>query len=241
MRRIPLPEHLDSRLEVHCVSLCLEEEPRDALPLLSEAERQRVSRYRQCADRVRFARTRAVTRILLSRRLCCPPQAIDIAPGVFNKPEIRGVKGHASSKFCNPPLFNVSHSGRLALIAIGDAERLTHLGIDIEACDPSLDPFQIADLGCTEPEKAHLCRSSNPVQALYPIWVAKEAVLKAVGVGIPDHLQSVSIEPRPGAEIGVRCHIADWNGIQGRTLDVGEGYAAALAWRDKRHGEASNG
>ncbi|MDR0634907.1 MAG: hypothetical protein LBF91_08020 [Azoarcus sp.] len=55
------------------MSLRLDEEPHDALALLSEPERLTASRYRQCADRVRFARTRAVTRILLSRRLGCPP------------------------------------------------------------------------------------------------------------------------------------------------------------------------
>jgi 4'-phosphopantetheinyl transferase len=227
-------------MAVHCVSLCLDEEPHDALPLLSEPERLTVSRYRQCADRVRFAKTRAVTRILLSRRLDCPPQAIDIVPGACNKPEIKGIKGrkgHATPV----PLFNVSHSGSLALIAIGDATQLANLGVDIEQCDPALDPFQIADIGCTEPEKACLRHASDPLRTLYPIWVAKEAVLKAVGVGIPDHLQSVSIELRPGPEIGVHCHIADWHGMQGRALEVAEGYAAALAWRDRKNGEIANG
>ncbi|MDR0703173.1 MAG: 4'-phosphopantetheinyl transferase superfamily protein, partial [Azoarcus sp.] len=206
------------------------EEPHDVLPLLSEAERGMAGRYRRCADRVRFARTRAATRILLSRRLNCLPQAIEIALGAFNKPEITGVRGCANHV---APLFNVSHSGSFALIAMGDSARLANLGIDIERCDPALDPFQIADLGCTEHEKAYLFRSPDPVRTIYPIWVAKEAVLKAVGVGIPDHLQSVSIELRPGAEIGVRCHVADWHGMESRALEIAEGYAAALAWRDR--------
>ncbi|MDR0702684.1 MAG: hypothetical protein LBF61_09840, partial [Azoarcus sp.] len=62
MRRIPLPERLANRMEVHCLSLHLDEEPHDVLPLLSEAERGMAGRYRRCADRVRFARTRAATR-----------------------------------------------------------------------------------------------------------------------------------------------------------------------------------
>ncbi|MDR0634908.1 MAG: 4'-phosphopantetheinyl transferase superfamily protein [Azoarcus sp.] len=119
------------------------------------------------------------------------------------------------------------------MVAIGDAAQLESLGGDIERCDPALDPFQIAGIGCTEHEKACLRRASNPLRALYPIWVAKEAVLKAVGVGIPDHLQSVSIELHPGAEIGVHCHIADWQGMRCRALKIARDYAAALAWRDK--------
>ncbi|MDR2032850.1 MAG: 4'-phosphopantetheinyl transferase superfamily protein [Azoarcus sp.] len=235
MRRIPLPERLASRMEVYCLSLRLDEEPHDVLPLLSETERRMAARYRRCADRVRFARTRAATRILLSRRLNCPPQAIEIAPGAFNKPEIRG----CATEYRPAPLFNVSHSGDFALIAIGDSVSLANLGVDIEQCDPALDPFQIAEIGCTEHEKACLSHSPDPLQTLYPIWVAKEAVLKAVGVGIADHLQSVSIELRSGAEIGVRCHVADWHGMESRALEIAAGYAAALAWRDK--GGIANG
>lgn len=230
MRRIPLPEALSSAIEIHQLELELDEEPHRAWTLLTPAEQAVGERYRFCADRVRFAATRAAARVLLARRLDCPPQGVDIAVGRHRKPEVRGVKGRS---LAGAPLFNVSHSGRFALVAVGDAGRLESLGIDIERCDPSIDPFSIAEVGCTPGEWACLRSAQIPQDVLYPIWVAKEAALKAVGVGIPDHLLSVSIELRPGAEIGVQTLVGAWRGLQARSLDAPDGYVAALAWRSK--------
>ncbi|ATE59253.1 4-phosphopantetheinyl transferase [Thauera sinica] len=222
-------------IEIHRLELRLDEEPGDALSMLTELERQMAGRYRQRADRVRSAATRAATRVLLARWLDCAPQAIDIAPGPHNKPGVVGIAGRA---FCAAPLFNVSHSGGFSLIAIGNPARLACLGVDIEHRDPALDPFPIAEMGCTEAERRCLRDAPNPLDVLYPIWVAKEAVLKAVGVGIPDHLQSVSIELRPGFEIGVNSRTDACAGVQARMLDAPDGYAAAVAWRSKDDAEA---
>lgn len=230
MQRIPLPESIASTIEIHRLALQLDEEPMDALPVLTSAERVAAGRFHFCADRVRFAATRAAARVLLSRRLACPPQAIDIAPGLHRKPEVRGVHGRPVGA---APLFNVSHSGNVALIAIGEPSRLDGLGVDVERCDPTLDPFPIADIGCTEHELACLRTASNPRDVLYPIWVAKEAALKAVGVGIPDHLRSISIESKPWPEVGIRTAVDAWTGLRVHSVDVPEGYLAAVAWLNK--------
>lgn len=230
MQRIPLPEDLASVIEIHRLDLQLDEEPLDALPVLTPAERAAMGRFRFCADRVRFAATRAAARVLLSRRLACPPQAIDIAPGPHGKPEVRGVRGRSVDA---APLFNVSHSGRVALVAIGEPSRLSGLGVDVERCDPDIDPFAIADIGCTEHELACVRTASNPRDVLYPIWVAKEAALKAVGVGIPDHLHSISIELQPGHEVGVDTTVKTWDGLKVRAVEAPEGYLAAVAWINK--------
>ncbi|MGO3130279.1 MAG: 4'-phosphopantetheinyl transferase family protein [Alcaligenes sp.] len=230
MQRIPLPKSLACAVEIHRLDLRLGEEPRDAWPVLTSAEREATVRYHFCADRVRFAATRATVRVLLSRELGCAPQAIDIVSGPHRKPEVRGINGRPVS---GAPLFNVSHSGGFALIAIGKAQRLGCLGVDIERCDPSLDPYPIAELGCTEREWDFLRGATNPRDMLYSMWVAKEAVLKAVGVGIPDHLQSVSIELKPWPEIGVTTDMHGWRGLQARALVAPYGYVAAVAWNNK--------
>lgn len=230
MLRIPLPEGLASVIEIYRLDLRLNEEPMDALPVLSPTEQVAAGRFRFCADRVRFAATRAAVRLLLSRRFDCSPQAIDIVPGTHCKPEVRSAGGRPVRR---APLFNVSHSGGFSLIVIGDPARLDHLGVDIERCDSELDPFPVADIGCTESEWEFLRAAANPRDAFYPIWVAKEAALKAVGVGVFDHLRSVSIELGPGPEIGVRTGVAHWSGLQARALEAPSGYVAALAWRNK--------
>lgn len=231
MRRIPLPEDLASAMELHRLDLHLSEEPLDALRALTPAERMAAGRFRFCADRVRFAATRAAARFLLSRRLDCPPRAIDIAPGLHRKPEVRGVRGR---RVDGAPLFNVSHSGDVAMIAIGDSACLSGLGVDVERCDPAVNPFPIADVGCTEREWAYLRTAADPRDVFYPIWVAKEAALKAVGVGIANHLHCISIELKPGPEVGVRTMIPVWKGLRIRAVDAPAGYFAAVAWLNKK-------
>ncbi|MFT4101592.1 MAG: 4'-phosphopantetheinyl transferase superfamily protein [Burkholderiaceae bacterium] len=230
MQRIPLPESLASVIEIHRVDLELEHEPREACAVLAPEERDAAQRYRFRADRVRYAVTRAAVRELLARRFGCAPQAVDIAVGPHRKPWLRGVGGGPAA---DAPLFNVSHSGRFSLIAIGASARLGALGVDIEHCDPALDPFPIADIGCTGPERECLRRASNPLDVLYPIWVAKEAALKAVGVGIPEHLLSVCIELGPVAQVGVGSTVAAWAGLKAMALPAPSGYVAAVAWREK--------
>lgn len=227
MQRIPLPESLAGAIEIHRLDLQLDEEPHGAWPALTAAERAAANRFIFCADRVRFAVTRAAVRLLLAREFGCAPHVIDIALGPHRKPEVRGVSGRTVS---GAPLFNVSHSGSHALIAIGNSRRLDSLGVDIERCDPALDPFLIADVGCTKLERDCLRSAKNPRDVLYPIWVAKEAALKAVGVGIAEHLQSVSIELQSGPEVGLRTEVAQWSGLRVRALEAPSGYVAAVAW-----------
>lgn len=235
MWQIPLPEALQGALQVH--GLALDEQPQHAWPLLSADEQAQAGRYRLHADRVRFAATRSAARVLLARRIGCAPAAIDIAYGLHRKPEVRGVAGRALP---HAPLFNVSHCAGIALIAIGESGSLDCLGVDVERRDAALDPHALAALCCTEQERHRLAQADNAQAMFYAIWVAKEAALKAVGVGITDHLQSVCVDVRPGRQLALRSRMHAWQGLRACQLDVPEDYFAAVCWSARAAGQASD-
>ncbi|WP_144631981.1 4'-phosphopantetheinyl transferase family protein [Bordetella genomosp. 13] len=227
LRRLPLPDDAGDALAVHCLRLDLEAEPHDHLHVLSEDERARNSRYLQRADRVRHAATRAALRRLLAQRLDCPPAQLRFTAGPQGKPLLAQA----------PDLpFNVSHAGRYALIAIGDARAIAQVGVDIEQCKDTLDPDAIGPLVYTEEERAAVRAAPQPRAHAFRLWVVKEALLKASGAGITEHLQAVSLTLFPDAPPRLRARPGLLDGMAVRELAAPRGYAAALAWTARSMG-----
>ncbi|MFT7773021.1 4'-phosphopantetheinyl transferase family protein [Roseateles sp.] len=220
MRLMPLPDPVAGEIEVHRLDLDLLIEPRDALALLSEDERARVARFVRRADRVRFARTRAALRQLLARRLDCAPAQVRIDRAPQGKPFA-----------VNGPRFNASHAGAYALIAIGVGARIGEVGIDIESEDRALDMPALLPHAFSARECEELVAAPDPGAAALRRWVAKEAVLKAVGVGIADHLRAIAVRPGPGAALAVRGQPAAWGEVGAVAIAAPTGYQAALAWQ----------
>jgi 4'-phosphopantetheinyl transferase len=156
------------------------------------------------AREVRSAGRTALRRVL-GRYLDREPAAIELAGGEHGKPALAGER---------PPLrFNLSHSGRLALIAV-TAER--EVGVDVELADGQRDVMRLAEAGLA-PEEAAAVRSaprSARAVAFYSAWVRKEAVAKSLGVGI-----GMPLPPTP---------------VSVSMLDVDEDYSAALAIDGRR-------
>lgn len=240
MLRVPLPElpalrgAASDAIEVHRIDLSLDHEPIHALAWLDPAERERATRFAHCADRVRFAVTRAAVRRLLASRMGCTPAKVRLAPDRHGKPH---VAGGATMPF------NVTHSGGHALIAIGDGTRIDALGVDIEQCRPEGQAMSILDIAFVVSEQDRIRAAADPLGALYRHWTAKEAVLKAAGVGVAEHLLAVTVDPESASgarhanprEIIVRSQLAEWTSLQAMTLAMPDGYFAALAWRIKEH------
>lgn len=225
MQPLRLPEGAPAGAEVFCLELDLEAEvPGADLHLLSEDEGARARRYRQHADQVRFVRTRAALRRLLAERLNTGASSLRFMLNHHGKPRLRG--GCAA----DPALhFNVSHAGRAALIALS---RQGAIGVDIERRDPGLDVLAL---------QAHLLsaaerRTSPPERPeFFDCWSAKEALLKALGLGVTEYLQQLSVLlPRHGAHYRVHSEQAAWPRLAACRLPVPDGYAAALAWTQPR-------
>lgn len=93
--------------------------------------------------------------------------------GKYNKPYIPGWRH-----------FNISHSGEIVIVAIGDIP----LGVDIERI-VCLDDISITEFLHLE-ERDSLAVSFTPIADFYRLWVRKESFLKAIGMGLNKDLRS---------------------------------------------------
>lgn len=192
---------------------------------LTAQEHAHAQRLRQADDRARFMQTRSATRQLIARRLGCRPSEVALRLGQYGKPQVGGDELQRLVEF------NVSHAGRHALIAMAAACDFPDLGIDIELCRNDLELEVMLDLAFTDSECDEILGAVDPLASFYLKWVGKEAVLKAVGVGVAEHLRGVEILQRPPSRLRLNCAVREWSSMQAVALPAPPGYAAALAWR----------
>ncbi|WP_322094077.1 4'-phosphopantetheinyl transferase family protein [Paraburkholderia bannensis] len=147
---------------------------------LSAQERERAARYRQDADRVRFAATRAALRAVLGDCVGEPAHSLRFDLSARGKPALAGLPGRLAQVS-----FNVSHAGAHALIAVS---RTRDVGVDIEAVTQDSGWQDIVGEVCTARERSLLHATAGPRQSarFFRYWTAKEAVLKARGTGIAE-------------------------------------------------------
>lgn len=118
------------------------------------------------------------------------------------------------------PAFNLTHSGRVVALAYRlPAEQNAALGLDVERIK-RLD-FELFGPYMSEPEWLDIRRADDPETRFFHYWTAKEAVMKAEGLGF--HL--------PIADIFVEGSLARVGNRQWHLepLPLRSGYAAHLA------------
>ena len=164
---------------------------RVAAALLSDAERQRASRFAFARDRRRFIVARSRLRQLLGARLDVRPDSVELAYGAYGKPAL-------AQRFADSDLrFNVSHSDDLAVYAFSPGREV---GIDVEAVRAIRDADDIA-------ARVFSCRENDAYLALDPrdkplgfcnCWTRKEAFIKALGDGLCHPLDRFDVSLAPG-------------------------------------------
>jgi 4'-phosphopantetheinyl transferase len=189
---------------------------------LSDGERDRANRYLHARDRTLFAMTRAVLRVLLSEETSIPADKIAFLEGSYGKPHLLGTGG---------PHFNVSHSGSWALIGLSDSRPI---GVDIEAMRDAGGELELAQSFFSDAEYRALkgLESGMLLQSFYKIWTCKEAVLKALGAGISEHLKEFSVElmsDRYAIHPEPNCFSSALASIVVNPVEVPMGYAACYA------------
>ncbi|PLP98561.1 hypothetical protein CYJ10_22055 [Cupriavidus pauculus] len=211
--------------------------PPESMACLSREECLRHAALRQPADQRRFAATRAALRGLLGQELGIAPAAVRFGTHPRGKPFVESSTDGTPD--ASHIVFNASHAGDYALIAIGrldDTDKGTGLGIDIEWTDAQVDIDGLAPLVLSPVEVARLPGGHTERRAaFYRIWTAKEAFFKAVGDGIGDQLPCVSVWPPACGEdvltaMSSDARLATW--AQRMTLhgvEVPDGYVATLA------------
>jgi 4'-phosphopantetheinyl transferase len=153
---------------------------------LSAEERVRAERFRLDAPRQRFMVARAALRELLHRNLGIPAAEIALTENPNGKPRL------SQQSSAKPLRFNLAHSAELALVAMSSG---CEVGVDVERLRAVSHWEQIAHRYFHEAESRAI-RCSPPAeraQGFLRCWTAKEAVLKALGVGLSGMLTSAAI------------------------------------------------
>jgi len=176
--------------------------------LLDEAERARADRFLRAEDRLRFTAARGLLRRLLGWYLQTPPQKIRFAYGPQGRPELADPAPGAGLRF------NLSHSGEIVLIAFA---RDRAVGVDVEALRAPVDEAALARRYFRPEESARLAAlpEAQRRREFFRMWTRKEALLKAKGLGV----SGIAVAPESDPEFLTM------------SLELEEGYAAALAYR----------
>jgi 4'-phosphopantetheinyl transferase len=218
VQRLSLPEAIPSNVEVWVLKLNLEMPlPSLDLAMLNEGERLRALLFRRHEDQVRSVATRAALRRMLASRVMRRPDRLSFIVNQYGKPRLEGDFGIE---------FNVSHAGRFAMIALSTCGPV---GIDIESYDRGIDTENLSSYVFTPRERQSPLRRSGEAEDFIERWVAKESILKALGLGISENLQAISVLPAVAESYEIAHDRPEWEGVKAWRLHVPDGYAAALA------------
>ena len=194
--------------------------------VLSPSERERADGFALEKPRHAFMASRAALRTLLGRYLDLSPKLVPIVVDQNGKPRLAGGDLH----------FNLAHSAGLTLIGV---TRGCEIGIDVEHVRPVDRVHEIAARNFHPAEQAAIRAATDDElpTVFMQLWTRKEAVLKAVGIGLGfplDVFETVSpittgglVElPALASLPATRCWLRD--------VDPCRNYSAAVATLERR-------
>lgn len=186
----------------------------DAHALLDAGESARVQRRRDPTQREALALAYALHRLLLGRFLGLDPTKVPLHRDARGCPRLPGDIAYTS----------LSHADGVVAVAMTTSGPV---GVDVELAARAAVMPEIARCVTHRSEVAYLVALAEPVcaAALLALWVRKEAVLKAAGVGLEVAMDTFAAPehgalPLPGLRAGA---------VQLRMLDAGALCVAAVA------------
>ncbi|MBA3536826.1 MAG: 4'-phosphopantetheinyl transferase superfamily protein [Tatlockia sp.] len=179
----------------------LDRMPPFASSFLNEAESTRANRYHFDRHKRRFTVARALLRLILGRYIQQDSKQLTFHYNEHGKPGLINSQGLE---------FNLSHSGDLALVAIG---KRFPMGVDLEFY--SARPYKgIARHLFSDQELKSFLKLPNHLkpQSFFNIWALKEAFIKACGLGLayPTKLVTVPAFSAEDEPINDPVHHTDW-------------------------------
>ena len=147
----------------------------------------------------------------------CGPREVTIGVGEFGKPRVEGLE------------FSVAHShGRVVLALCREAA----LGVDVEWVEREIEALEIAQSTFAPGEMKRIEQAAvgaERTRAFFAVWTRKEAIVKAHGQGLTIPLESFEA-PQGESEEAVELVVQGGaRRLYVRGIDVGEGFAGALA------------
>jgi 4'-phosphopantetheinyl transferase len=192
--------------------------------VLNEAERARAVRFLRHDDQRRYVLAHGGLRALLSRYAGLDPMALTFQSGSSGKPSL------TDGKNCPHPLqFNLSHSHGRMLVAVA---KCLEVGADLEQIRGRVEVAKLAERFYvpSEREKVAALSGSEQARRFYRYWVAKEALLKGQGVGLPSLQQcEILTAESPRTEVQLSKGTSLLPGWTIHWLDCGAGWAGAVS------------
>jgi 4'-phosphopantetheinyl transferase len=191
---------------------------------LSAVERRRLDAFVHARDRVRFAVSHSLARVVLSAYLGTEPGNVCLRSGAKGKPYVCDRSGAPS-----PWSFNLSHCEDRALVAVAHDRPI---GVDIERERDDVDVAALVRqfFGPAEREQFASLPTDRRHAWFHRQWVAREAVVKAHGGGWSIPPESFTVLFEEGGTAAVHSPDASPGGQWVvRTVDVGAGWHAAVA------------
>ena len=168
-------------VEVHLIDLGL---PERSDAVLSLSERRRASEFLDNVARERFVNSRTTLRRLLGEYLDLRPDEVPIRLGAGGKPQLGPPYSEVS--------FNLSHAEHLCLFAFVQGHEV---GVDLERIRemPGLGDVSARLFGPEEHAALLKMPAADFNAAFYRTWTRREAVLKALGLGLTVSPTEVSV------------------------------------------------
>jgi 4'-phosphopantetheinyl transferase len=203
-----------------CFARCLE--------WLDEAERHRATRLVREQDRQHYVLAHGGLRAILSRYLGVSPSMVSLRRTEAGKPFLTR---DTRERFAIT--FNLSHAHNRALIAVSKAQEV---GIDLELVRSEVDVVKLSERYFAPSEHTVIMQATEDQRAMIfsRYWVAKEAVLKAQGIGLRglSDCEVVLSQDELNREILVRLGPQFTEPLRVRLLSCGKGWEAAVAAQD---------
>ena len=156
----------------------------DYFEYLSDIERSRAERFKHVSDYNCYVAVHALLRIELSKLIGIKAKLVKITATETGKPLIPD---------CDLT-FSLSRTKNMFAFVIGKNDQI--LGIDIEQIKPEIDFENIAINYFSTEEQLSIFSSKNTEdqkRTFFEIWTRKEALLKALGVGLNIDLVKVRV------------------------------------------------
>lgn len=150
---------------------------------LSADERERAARFAFARDRWSYCAAHGLLRNLLAEFHHQPPLAWRFCHNAHGRPELDTAQ-HGE----NPPRFNISHThDRVAVaLTLDEPPQGLEVGVDVEPVARTADALGLARrfLSHQEADWLHSLQASEQQTQFLRLWTLKEAVAKAVGLGL---------------------------------------------------------
>jgi 4'-phosphopantetheinyl transferase len=187
---------------------------------LSPAESRRAESFQSLRLRERFTVAHGALRYILARYARVEPSSLPFRVGPNGKPELGPPVEHIS--------FNLSHTGGLALLAVATGERV---GIDAEIVRSGIEVEILIRrfFAPAEVDEILALPRNSWLGAFFACWTRKEAILKALGIGLCAPLDRFRVSVRADEPARLVSIDGDY-GDRWTLVDISEpGVAAALA------------